>query len=373
MSHIDVVPVIKKNISEWKVPPFGGIIKNDTIWGRGAIDDKIGVIGIMEAAELLLSQNFKPKRTIYFSFGHDEEIGGRNGAVTMANYLKSQNISAEYILDEGGVIADGLVPDMTKKVALIGVAEKGYLSLNLGVRLEGGHSSMPDKETSIDVMANAIAKLKSNPLPSKITAPLSEFMDYIGPEMPFTNKLVFANKSILSPVLLSVYESTSSGNAQVRTTTSPTIFTSGVKDNIIPLTASATVNFRILPETTTEDVINHVREVIKDDRISIEKGGFISEPSKYSSPNTEQFKTINTTILQLFPDVVVSPYLVVGGTDARHYNEISDHIYRFLPIQLNEDNKKSFHGLNERLAVNDFYDAVAFYVQLMKNSTNLWF
>jgi carboxypeptidase PM20D1 len=369
MGHLDVVPVIEKNISEWKVEPFGGIIKNDTVWGRGAIDDKVGVIGILEAVELLLQQNFKPQRSMYFAFGHDEEIGGRLGAVTMAKYLKDQGVTAEYVLDEGGVVTQGLVPGMTKEVALIGVAEKGYLSLNLGIRIEGGHSSMPGKETSIDVMANAITKLKNNPLPSKITAPLKEFMEYIGPEMPFTNKMVFANKSVLSPVLLNVYESTSSGNAQIRTTTSPTIFNSGVKDNIIPLTASATVNFRILPETTTDDVISHVKRVINDDRVTIEKGGFVSEPSKHSSPEAEQFKIINTTILQLFPEVVVSPYLVVGGTDARHYNDLSDHIYRFSPIHLNKSNQKSFHGLNERLAVSDFYDSIAFYVQLIKNST----
>lgn len=368
MGHLDVVPVIEKNMSEWNTDPWGGKIINDTIWGRGAIDDKVGVIGILEAVELLLSQNFQPKRSMYFAFGHDEEIGGRLGAVTMAKYLKDNDITAEYILDEGGVLSDGLIPGMSKEVALIGVAEKGYLSLNLGIRIEGGHSSMPGKETSIDVMANAITKLKNNPLPSKITAPLKEFMDYIGPEMPFTNKMVFANKGILSSLLLNVYESSSSGNAMIRTTTSPTIFNSGVKDNIIPLTASATVNFRILPETTTDDVISHAKRVINDERITIEKGSFVSEPSKHSSPETEQFKTINTTILQLYPEVLVTPYLVVGGTDARHYNEVSDHIYRFSPIRLNKTNQKTFHGLNERLALSDFYDSIGFYVQLIKNS-----
>lgn len=368
MGHLDVVPVIEKNISEWKVDPWAGMIKNDTIWGRGTIDDKVGVVGIMEAVELLLSQNYKPKRTFYFAFGHDEEIGGKLGAIAMAKYLKEQGVTADYVLDEGGVISEGLVPGMTKEVALIGIAEKGYLSLNLNVRLEGGHSSMPGKETAIDVMSKAVSALKNNPLPSKITAPLEKFMEYIGPEMPFVNKMVFANKAVLGPVLLNVYESTNSGNAQIRTTTSPTIFNSGVKDNIIPLTATATVNFRILPESTAEDVIAHVKKVIDDERITIEKGSFISEPSKLSATDNEQFKILNTTILQLFPGVVVSPYLVVGGTDSRHYGDITDNIYRFSPIHLNKHSQKSFHGLNERVAVSDFYDAIAFYVQLIQNS-----
>ncbi len=368
MGHLDVVPVIDNNLSEWNVDPWAGTIKNDTIWGRGTIDDKVGVIGIMEAVEHLLSQNFKPNRTVYFAFGHDEEIGGRLGAVAMADYLSKQGVTAEYVLDEGGVISDGLVPDMTKEVALIGTAEKGYLSLNLKVRLEGGHSSMPGKETVIDVMAKAVSALKSNPLPAKFTVPLEGFMEYVGPEMPFLNKMVFANKSVLGPLLLKVYESTSSGNAQIRTTTSPTIFNSGVKDNIIPLTATATVNFRILPETTAEDVIAHVKNVMNDERITITKGGFVSEPSKLSATDNEQFKILNTTILQLFPDVVVAPYLVVGGTDSRHYGELTDNIYRFSPIHLNKNSQKSFHGLNERVAISDFYDAIAFYVQLIQNS-----
>lgn len=369
MAHLDVVPVIEKNLPEWKVAPFEGIIKNDTIWGRGAIDDKVSVIGIIEAVEQLLHQNFTPKRTMYFAFGHDEEIGGRQGAVAIAKYLKDQNIIAEYVLDEGGVIADGLVPDLTKEVALVGVAEKGYLTLNLDVRIEGGHSSMPGPETAIDVMAKAIAALKQNPLPAKITKPLEGFMEYLGPEMPLKNKIVFANKSLLEPLILKIYESSASSNALIRTTTSPTIFNSGVKDNIIPLTASATVNFRVLPETKIDDVIAHVKSTINDDRIMITKGAFSSEASKLSSTDSASFKLLNSTILQIFPDVLVSPNLVAGATDSRHFNDISDNIYRFSPIHLNKFSIKSFHGLNERVAVSDFYDSIEFYVQLIKNSS----
>jgi carboxypeptidase PM20D1 len=368
MGHLDVVPVIEKNIPEWKVGPFSGAIKNDTIWGRGAIDDKVGVIGIMEAVELLLKQNYRPKRSYYFAFGHDEEIGGPNGAVAMAKYLKEQGVTAEFVMDEGGVIADGLIPDITKEVALIGTAEKGYLTLNLAVKIEGGHSSMPGKETAIDVMSNAIAKLKKNPLPAKITVPLEGFMEYLGPEMPFVNKVVFANRGVLEPLILNLYENSASGNALIRTTTSPTIFNSGIKDNIIPQRANATVNFRVLPETTIDDVITHVKNTINDERITITKGATLTEASSLSKTDSFGFNSLNRTILQLFPEVLVSPNLVVGATDSRHYKDISDDIYRFSPIHLNDNTKKSFHGLNERLAVADFYDAIQFYVQLIKNT-----
>lgn len=368
MAHLDVVPVIEKNLSEWKSPPFAGVIKNDTIWGRGAIDDKVGVIAISEAVEWLLKNNYRPKRDIYLAFGHDEEIGGPRGAMAIASYLKDQGVEAEFIMDEGGVIANGLVPGVSKDVALIGTAEKGFLSLNFSVKIEGGHSSMPGKETAIDVLASAISKIKKNPLPTKFTVPLEGFIDYLGPEMPFTNKLIFANKSILKPLILSAFEKSPSSSAMIRTTTAPTIFNSGVKDNIIPQRANATVNFRILPETTIQDVLDHVTKVIDDNRVVIEKSSTANEASNLSSTDSYGFRLINRTIKELYPEVLTSPNLVVGATDSRHFKLLTPNIYRFSPIHLNEDTKKSFHGLNERLAVSDFNNGILFYINLLKNT-----
>ena len=369
MGHLDVVPVIEANLPDWKMDPFGGEIKNDTIWGRGTIDDKIGVIGILEAVEQLLKEGYTPSRDIYLAFGHDEEIGGEQGAIAIASYLKSKGVQAEYVLDEGGTIVQGMIPGITKDAALIGIAEKGFVTLDLSVKIEGGHSSMPEKETPIDVLATAISKLKQHPFPAKISKPLEGFIESLGPEMPFVNKMAFANASLFEPLILNIYESSNSGNALVRTTTAPTIFNSGVKENIIPLSANAKVNFRILPESTVEDVIAHVKKVIDDDRIVIKTGNFNSEPSKVSSTDSFGFTTIHKTIAEVYPEVLVSPYLVVGATDARFYGEVSDDIYRFSGIKINKNNVKSFHGLNERVAVKDYHDAIRFYSQLIKNST----
>jgi carboxypeptidase PM20D1 len=368
MGHLDVVPVIDENRPFWREDPFGGEIKQDTIWGRGSIDDKVGVIGIMESVERLLKEGFQPKRDIYLSFGHDEEIGGQKGARSIANYLKDEGIQAEYIMDEGGSLTSGMVPGIEKDVALIGIAEKGSVSLELSVELEGGHSSMPGKETAIDVLSKAIYKLKSNPFPAKISPPLEGFLSYLGPEMPFVNKMAFANKSLFQSMIISVYESSASGNALVRTTTAPTIFNSGVKDNIIPLSAKATLNFRVISGSSINEVVDYVSKVIDDNRITIKEGNWNTEPSKVSDTESEGFKTIHKTIAQIYPDVLVSPYLVVGATDARHFNDISDHIYRFLPTRINRSNVKSFHGLNERIAVTEFENTIRFYVQLLKNS-----
>ena len=369
MAHLDVVPVIKENLPDWKVDPFGGEIKDNVIWGRGTIDNKNGVIGIMEAIELLLKERYSPNRTIYIAIGHDEEIGGRLGAVAIANHLKNEGVIAEYILDEGGTIAQGIIPGLEKDAALIGIAEKGFVSLTLSVKVEGGHSSMPSKETAIDVLATAITKLKNNPFPAEISGALESFMENLGPEMSFINKLAFSNTTIFKSLIISTYEKSPSGNAFVRTTTSPTIFNSGVKENVIPQFASATVNFRILPGNTVESVMARVTEVVDDKRISIKKGDFSSEPSKTSPINSFGFYTIKRTISEIYPEVIISPYLVVGATDSRHFREVSDNIYRFTTIKISKDNIKSFHGLNERISIEDYKNSIRFYIRLLKNSS----
>lgn len=367
MAHLDVVPVIDQNIQYWREDPFAGTITNDTIWGRGTIDDKIGIVGLMESIEYLLEKGYQPERSILFAFGHDEEIGGSLGANTIASYLEEQGIRAEFVMDEGGSLTRGLIPGLDKDVAMIGIAEKGFVTLKLSIKMEGGHSSMPAKETSIDVMADAIAKLKKNPFPATISEPLDALIDYLGPEMPFVNRMAFANKDIFKPLIINAYESTASGNALVRTTTSPTIFNSGVKDNIIPLSANATVNFRVIPGSDIDEVIAHVKKVVDDDRIKIAQASYNIGPSKVSSLTSLGFTKINRTIAQVFPEALVTPHMVVGATDARHFSKISDQIYRFSPITISKDNIKSFHGLNERIALSDLELAITFYGQLIRN------
>jgi len=368
MGHLDVVPVIEENRKFWKQPPFEGKIVNDTIWGRGCIDDKIGVIGIMESVEQLLKNGFEPKRDLYVAIGHDEEIGGDKGAKAIASYLLSKGVQAEFVIDEGGVISSGMVPGIEKDVALIGIAEKGSVSVKISIEIEGGHSSMPAKETAIDVLSGVVARLKSEPLPADISEPVDGFLRYLGPEMPFVNRMAFANKDLFKPLIISIYEATPSANALVRTTTAPTIFNSGVKDNIIPLSASAIVNFRILSGSSIGEVLEHVNSVANDPRIKIERVNDSNEPSKVSGTDEKGFTTIQHTIARVFPGTLVSPYLVVGATDSRHFSELSDQIYRFLPTRIDPTNVKSFHGLNERIALSEFENAIQFYTELIKKA-----
>jgi carboxypeptidase PM20D1 len=367
-AHYDVVPVEKSTLNQWIEKPFEGKIDDSFIWGRGTIDDKLSVIGIMETIEKLLKEGFIPERTIYVAFGHDEEIGGLNGAKMIVEHLKGNNVRAEFVLDEGLMITRKIVPDIEKDVALIGLSEKGFLSVMLSLDYEGGHASMPQKETTIDILARAIVKLRENQPQSRICEPIEKFIEYIGPEMPFIQKLVFANKWLFEGVILNIYESAPASNSLVRTTTAPTIFNSGIKDNILPTSASATLNFRILPGETVDDILSHIKNVIDDERIKISTGGFKSNPSRVSSTESKGFKTINETIKQIFPDVLISASLVNGATDSRHYTMISDDVYRFLPVTLTTEDLPRFHGINERLSVEAFNDCCRFYYQLIINS-----
>lgn len=370
MGHLDVVPVPEENISKWTEKPFGKTIKDGIIWGRGAIDDKISVIGNLEAIEQLLTDGYQPERSIYLCIGHDEELGGTEGAVTIVNTLKSKGVEAEFVLDEGFAITQGLTPGVDQDLALIGTAEKGFVSLTLSISLSGGHSSMPAQEGALDVLSRAIVKLKDNPFPTEITEPVADFMSHAGPEMPFMQKMAFANLWLFKPMIISVFEKGGSSNAMIRTTTAPTIFNAGIKDNVIPYEARATINFRILPGMSIQQVKDHVAEVIHDDRIIIEEGAFSSEAPQSSPTDGLGYQMIQRTIHEIFPNTLTSPNLVIGATDSRYYYPLTPNVYRFTPIYLNKETLGTFHGIDERISVKDFENAIRWYIQLIKNSTS---
>jgi carboxypeptidase PM20D1 len=363
MAHHDVVPIASPAL--WSVHPFTDGIKNDTIYGRGAIDDKAALIGILEAIEQLLVEGFLPKRSVFFAFGHDEEVSGQRGAVEIVNHLKKQNIQAAFVLDEGGALTKNLIPGVEEKTAIIGIAEKGYTSFELTTTMMGGHSSQPAKETSIDVLATAISKLKANPLPSKITPVLDAFMDQVGPHMDFKSRLVFANRWLFKTLLLNEYEKFPQGNATVRTTTSPTIFEAGIKENVIPTASRAVVNFRIMPGETIETVKDHILKTIDDDRVKVAMKGKGSNPSPISPYDNEPYRVITQSIKELYPNTVTTPNLLVGATDSRHYTPVSKNIYRFSPIHMSPKNINCFHGVDEHISVLEFENAIRFYRQII--------
>lgn len=372
IGHTDVVPAEDQATAEWEQPPFSGTLSEDGyIWGRGTLDDKIAVIGILEAVEQLLREGFWPERTLYLAFGHDEEIGGKHGAQRIAHYFARQGIEFEYVLDEGQVVLEKALPGLSPPLAMIGIAEKGYVTLEVTAQLaDGGHSSMPPDETAPLLLTQALNKLKANPFPARIDGATAQFLDYTGPEMNMPYRLIFANRNLLGGLLKYQFSNDPPANALIRTSFTPTVLRAGQKDNVIPTSARALVNFRILPGDDVASVKEYVEDIIADERISVRlaPGDMGQNPSPVSSTSSFGFQVIQKSIQQIFPQTVVAPALVIGATDARHYQDVAQEVYRFLPVQLTRDDLKRIHGPNERIHTENFHQAIRFYRQLVLNS-----
>lgn len=366
-AHLDVVPIADP--SAWTHPPFSGRIADGFVWGRGTLDDKVGVLGLLEAVEVLVRGGFSPTRTIYLGFGHDEEIGGRQGAVKIAERLATEHERLEMVLDEGLAVIEGVINGLERPLATIGVAEKGYLSLELVARARGGHSSTPPADTAIGRLARALTKLEAQPMPANLAGPSEELFATIAPELPFVQRTLFANRWLFDPLLLRVLASSPGPSATLRTTLAPTMLDAGVKDNVLPAEARAVVNARIHPLDSIETVERHVRQVIDDDAIEVHHhASFASEPSAVSPTDSRGFAWITQSIRQVYAEAIVAPSLVLGGTDARHYAGLSENIYRFVPMRLTSGDIARVHGVDERISVEDYGRVVQFYAQLMRNA-----
>jgi carboxypeptidase PM20D1 len=367
-SHLDVVPVESGTEGSWTVPPFDGRIAGGYVWGRGAVDDKCGVTGLLEAVETLLAEGFQPERTVLLAFGHDEEVGGLQGAQALAALLEQRGIRPSFILDEGGAIVVGMVPGIERPVAMVGTAEKGFVNVELVAESKGGHSSMPPRHTAIGEIAAAIAALEEHPLPSRIAGATRASYETLAPEMPFVPRLLLSNLWLVGPVLERGFAADPAGNARIRTSTAATMIQGGVKENVLPLRARAVVNFRILPGDTVAGVLAHVRRTVGVGVKVAQEGRHAIEPSATSDTDAAEYRLLQRTVAQVFPGTLVSPNLLSGGTDTRHYERLTANIYRFVPVHANAKDLLRIHGTDERVAVADYAGAVRFYAQLLRNA-----
>lgn len=365
--HYDVVPVLPDTLGDWTEPPFDGRVSDGFLWGRGTLDDKVAVVGILEAAEKLIADGFQPNRTLYFIFGHDEEVGGWQGAGRAVHQLKKQGIEMEWSLDEGSMVLDGILPGLSKPIASINVAEKGYVTLDLTAKGVGGHSSLPPSDTAVGILAKAITRLEENPVPGGITDVSAEFFDAVAPGFPFVQRMLFANRWLFGPLLESELSKGTATNAMLRTTTAPTMLSASLKENVLPANATATVNFRIHPRDSVDSVIAHVKTVLDDDRITVAIRGEGNEPSPVSKHDVPGFNHLSKTFLEIFGDLTVVPGLTIAATDSKHYCRIAENCYRINPVVFGPDDIPRFHGTNERISVEAAITAVRFYHRLISN------
>jgi carboxypeptidase PM20D1 len=368
MAHLDVVPIEPGTESKWTESPFSGAVSGGFVWGRGALDDKVSAIAILEAVEGLAANGYQPPRNVYLAFGHDEEVSGRGGAMQVAALLKERNVRVEFTIDEGNPITVGIVPGIAAPVAVVGLAEKGYATAHLDVTVPGGHSATPPRETTVGILSKALAKLEDHPMQARLDGAMQSFGSYAAPEMPLGLRLVFANEWLTSPLLIGELGKRASTGASIRTTTALTMFQAGVKDNVLPATARATINFRILPGDTSRDVLTHIVRVVDDPRVQATLDTeTLSEPSPTSSAESAAFIRIARTVRTVFPDAVVAPSLFLGATDSRHMVAVSDDTYRFLPVKMTDEDIARLHATNERVAVTALADAVRFYRELIEH------
>jgi carboxypeptidase PM20D1 len=371
MAHQDVVPVSPETQAEWTHPPFAGEIASGYVWGRGALDDKSSLMGILEAVEALLDEGFQPQRTVYLAFGQDEEIGGRQGSARIAELLRSRVVGLEYVLDEGGFVTEGMIPGVPVPVALVGIAEKGYLTLELSVAGPGGHSSIPVHPTTIGILSQALSRLEDNPFPADMTY-LHRLFAIVGPDMPFGKRLVLANLWLFEPLVAKTLSKSAEMNAMLRTTAAPTMLSAGVKENVLPAGATAVVNFRILPGETVDEVIARVEKIVADPRVTIRAREVRSEPSPVSDVDSASYRMLERTIRQTAGGaLLIAPYLVAGATDSRHYNDLADNIYRYSFLRLAPEDVVRIHGTDERIAVENYREVIRFYYQLLRNSQEM--
>ncbi len=371
LAHQDTVPIAPGTETLWKKPPFDGVVEDGFVWGRGTLDNKSNLITQLEAVETLLKAGFKPRRTVYFVFGHDEEVGGRNGAVPIVALFKQRGIQLDFLVDEGLAVTEGILPGVSQPLALIGLAEKGLMSLKLVAQAPPGHSSMPPStgNSAIGMLSAALTRLDAKPLPGGIQGAAAEMFAAVAPELPFGQRLAMSNLWLLKPVVEGMLGKSAATNAMMRTTTALTVMNAGNKENVLPGRAEAIVNFRILPGDTIESVTAYVKQVVADERIEISVLGTGANPTSVSSPSAEGYKLIERTVREVFPDALVAPGLMLAASDARHFQTVTDQHYRFMPIRFKSADLQRVHGTDERIAVDQLADMVRFYHRLLTQAT----
>lgn len=370
MGHMDVVPIEPGTEGKWKYPPFSGTVADGMVWGRGAIDDKVGVLSVLEAVELLLSQGFQPRRTVYLAFGHDEELGGRRGAAALAAELEKRSPRLAFLVDEGGMISDGLIPGVSARVGLVGVVEKASNSIELTVERAGGHSSIPPNHTAVGILAQAITRLEDQQMPARLTPVAERMFTSMAPYMPFGQRVLMANLWLTRPLVVAGMVRDERAASMVRTSTAVTMTSGSPKQNVLPIRARAVVNFRVLPGDRPNDVMQHVVSVIGDTSVHARFLGPPIDPSPVADYDSPEFKLLGQTLAAADSGTITVPFLLTGGTDTRHYEKLTRNVFRFAPVRVTGELVAGAHGTNERIREADFVRCVRFFAALVTSAAS---
>ena len=369
LSHQDVVPISEGTLDDWTYAPFEGVDDGEFIWGRGALDMKNHLIGVMESVETLLAEGFSPVRDVYLCFGHNEEVmsSDYSGAIGMCKYFKERGIHLDCIIDEGGAILPVNVKGiLDAQLAGIGVAEKGYADFEVSISAKGGHSSQPPKHTAIGQLAGVIQDIENHQFKAELSPMMMELFDSIGRRTSFPVRMLLCNLPILKPLITQVMTLIPPAASLVRTTTGVTMASGSPAANVLPQKASVNVNFRMYPGQTVKDVENHLKKVIKNKKAEILCKPGWKNPSAISPTDSRCFEALREICSRMNPKSIIAPYLVMGGTDACYYEDVCENIYRYSPFLVDTGLLLCTHGTNERVPIASLADAVRFFKLYIK-------
>lgn len=348
MAHYDVVPAA--DADGWTFPPFEGRIHDGSVWGRGTLDDKGPLLVLLEAVENLLADGFAPARDVYLAFGGDEEIHGA-ASRAISDLLLERGITPWLVLDEGGAVADAPLPFVKVPAAMVGVGEKGIVTVRISARGEGGHASAPPAVTATARIARAVDRLDARTFPARMPRSLRDMLAAFLPRARGRARLLL--RALIAFPRLSAQVFARLGGepaAAVRTTVATTMLAGGSAHNVLPSEASAILNLRIAVGESIGSTLRRVRRRIRDPHIVLEvvEG---TDPSPESPVDDVRFRAVADAVAASYPGVVTAPYLQLSAADARWFHRYSPVVYRFAPIAMDAVQRAAIHGVDESVTI----------------------
>ena len=363
MGHQDVVPASNEG---WSVDAYSGAVIDGNLYGRGCLDCKSTMYVEMQAVEELLSEGFTPPCDVYLSYSINEETGG-DGAAAAVRYLKEKGITLALVMDEGGAVMEKPVAGMDRDYAVIGITEKGYMDLKITARGKGGHSSTPPRNTPaarLFAFANEIERKR--PFRKELIPEAEEMFAAMAPSFSFPLRLLLGNIWLFKPLLIALMPVVSPfGEAVMATTCCFTMMKGSDAANVIPKEPYLVANLRTSVHQGCEASLAVMKKYADKYDLDIEVI-MQRDASPVSNIHSKEFAYVCDCIKKQFPDVGIAPYLIMGGTDCRHFHALTENALRFAPVRMTNAQSASCHAVDENVTVSALAEGVQFFKMFLR-------